>query len=312
MTCTRHRILLAVCTRDRTEVLQNCLRSIAKLTEPPASEVRVLMIDNSQAPEVREANNAVVNEIRWPWPITVEHEPELGISFARNRGLEHALALRTDAIVFLDDDQTVPEDWLTVLVRAWREEGADAMKSKIVGLSREDFARHEREGIESLQRQFASSRRDTSIKTLGTGGVLICRRIFDELGLRFDPRFALTGGGDHDFFNRARLRGARLAITHETVAFEWWPESRKNFRAHLRRGFHLGVCSARLREVEARSTISCLRRGLWFVLSGLLMLPASIWLSPKRRAAAKRIAKGAGLLAGLAGYRFEYYRTAAG
>jgi succinoglycan biosynthesis protein ExoM len=312
MPCPRQKILLAVCTRDRTEVLQNCLRSIAKLTEPPASEVRVLVIDNSQAPAVREDNKAVVDAIRWPWPIALDYEPETGISFARNRALEHALAFSADAIVFLDDDQTVPEDWLTVLIRAWREEGADAMKSKIVGLSREEFARHESEGIEDLQRQFASSRRDTGIKTLGTGGVLIGRRIFEELGLRFDPGFALTGGGDHDYFNRARLRGARLAITHETVAFEWWPENRRDFRAHLRRGFHLGVCSARLRHVENRSAASCLRRGLWFLLSGFVVLPASMWLPRKRRTTARRIAKGAGLLAGLAGYRFEYYRTAAG
>jgi succinoglycan biosynthesis protein ExoM len=303
------RILLAICTRNRTEALATCLQSVVKLAAPPAADVRILVIDNSEAPATREGNEAVVNASRGSWPIALEHEPQLGISFARNRALEAALALAVDAVVFLDDDQTVPEDWLAVLVRAWREEGTDAMSSNVTTLPREHFGRYDHVAISELQRVHVSSRRDSGRLALGTGGVLISRRIFGEFGVRFDPGFALTGGEDHDFFYRARLRGARLAITHETIAFEWWPESRKNLRASMKRGFRIGVCRSLLRHAHARSTAYCLGRGLWFLLTGLLTLPAGIWRPSKFKATTKRIAKGAGFLAGLCGYRFEYYRV---
>jgi succinoglycan biosynthesis protein ExoM len=306
------RILLAICTRNRTQALATCLQSIVKLTAPAASELRILVVDNSESRTIRERNEALVSALRAPWPIAVEHEPELGISFARNRALEAALASAADAVVFLDDDQTVPEDWLAVLIRAWRDERTDAMKSSLKGLPREHFARYDQRAIQELLRIHTSSRRETGVMTLATGGVLISRRIFAELQVRFDPGFALTGGEDHDFFHRARLRGARLAVTHETIAFEWWPEDRKNLRACARRGFYLGVCSARLRHVEDRSTASCLVRGLWFLATGLLTMPAGLWLRSKLNSTTKRAAKGAGLLAGLCGYRFEYYRAVPG
>jgi succinoglycan biosynthesis protein ExoM len=308
----KQQILLAICTRNRTELLASCLESVVKLAEPLAADVRILVIDNSDLPATRERNEAVVKAIRGSWPIAVQHEPQLGISFARNRALEAALAFAADAVVFVDDDQTVPEDWLAVLVRAWREDGTDAVKSNVLELPREHFGDYDDRAIQELQRSHFSPRRDTGVRKLATNGVLISRRLPDELGMRFDPAFALTGGEDHDFFNRARLNGARLAITYETIAFEWRPESRRNLRAHVRSGFCVGVCTARLRHVEGRSTASCMGRGLRLLMTGLLALPAGIWRASELNKTAKRTAKGAGLLAGLCGCRFEHYRVVAG
>jgi succinoglycan biosynthesis protein ExoM len=312
MNYPNQRILLAICTRNRTDALGTCLRSVVKLTEPPAAEVRIVVIDNSEAAATRERNEAVVTAIRGAWPLAVEHEAQLGISFARNRALEAALTWAADAIVFLDDDQTVPEDWLAVLVHAWREEGTDAMKSSVRMLPREHFGDYDHRAIQELLRLHVSSRRDTSVKVLATGGVLISRRLFDELGMRFDPDFALTGGEDRDFFYRARLRGARLATTHETIAFEWRPESRRSLRAEVRRGFHGGVGMARLRHFESRSTVSCLGLALRLLVTGLVVLPVRLWRPSKLKSAAKRMAKGAGILAGLCGWRFEQYRVVLG
>src|SRR5918992_3277637 len=96
------RILLAICTRNRTEALATCLQSIVKLTAPAAAELRILVVDNSESQAMRERNEALVGAVRGPWPIAVEHEPQLGISFARNHALEAALASAADAVVFLD------------------------------------------------------------------------------------------------------------------------------------------------------------------------------------------------------------------
>jgi succinoglycan biosynthesis protein ExoM len=312
MPCPNQRILLAICTRNRTEMLATCLQSAVKLKEPPAAEVRMLVIDNSEAPATRERNKAVVESLRSAWPVTVEHEPQLGISFARNRALDAALAFAADAVVFLDDDQTVLEDWLAVLVRAWREEGTDAMKSKVRILPRDHLGHYDDRALQELLRSRISPRRRTDDRTLGTNGVLISRRLFNELGMRFDPDFALTGGEDTHFFNRAHLRGARLGRTYETIAFEWWPESRINLRGHLTRGFCFGLSAARMRHSEGRSTASSVGRGLWFLVTGLLTLPASMWFPSKLKSTAKRTARGAGLLAGLCGYRFEFYRVVHG
>ena len=214
-----------------------------------------------------------------------------------------------DAIVFLDDDQTVPEDWLAQLIRIWRDDGSDALKSNFVILPRHRYSEYDADTLQRLEQQLVSGRRERKVRTLATNGVLIARRVFDELGLRFDPNFALTGGGDHEFFNRARVRGAKLALTFEIVAFEWRSDDRRSLRARMKRGFHLGVCSARLRHLKDRSAASLIGGGLWLVLSGLVALPTAIFHRKKLGNVLKRAAKGFGYLAGLAGYRFQYYRT---
>jgi succinoglycan biosynthesis protein ExoM len=312
MHCPSQLILLAICTRNRAEALANCLQSVSKLTAPSAADVRILVVDNSESQAARETNAALVRDIHSPWAIAVEHQPQLGISFARNHALEAALASDADAVVFLDDDQTVPEDWLAVLVRAWREEAVDAMKSSVRELAREHFGRYDHSAIEELLRLHSSSRRRTGAKTLATNGVMISRRVFDEFRLRFDPRFALMGGEDTDFFHRARLLGASLAVTCETMAFEWRPENRRSLLALLRHGFRVGVCKAHLRQVYGRSSAFWLGRGLLWVVTGLLALPAVVWLPSKLNSTAKRMAEGAGLIVGLCGFRFEYYRVVPG
>lgn len=94
-------ITVAICTRERPDPLERCLRSVAESSLRPQ---QILVIDNAP---LSDATACVV--ARFPG-VQYHCEPRIGLSTARNT----ALALATGEIVaFADDDVVVHPDWLS-------------------------------------------------------------------------------------------------------------------------------------------------------------------------------------------------------
>ncbi|MGB9111571.1 MAG: glycosyltransferase family A protein [Acidimicrobiales bacterium] len=100
-------LTIAVCTRDRTEPLGECLRALQKVN---GDRLEILVVDN--APTEDKTRNLVMAlgkrdpRIRY----SCEHNP--GLSNARN----HALAVaRFDHVAFTDDDVSVDPGWPNAL-----------------------------------------------------------------------------------------------------------------------------------------------------------------------------------------------------
>jgi glycosyltransferase involved in cell wall biosynthesis len=288
------------------------LHSLARLAPVARHRLTLLVIDNSTAGNVRARNADVVRATPFDTAVEIVHEPRVGISFARNTALDFAHGTGAAAVVFLDDDQTVPPEWLDGLVAAWTTTGADAIKCAIVGRTSEDYAAYDDDGRDAVCRSAVGVGRATPAVTLATNGVLIARRVYDDLGMRFDPSFALTGGGDYEFFHRARTAGATLIETDAVAAIEWRSGNRGTVFAHFERGFHLGVCRTRLRRYTKRSAAGCAAFGLGEVAVALATAPIAVWRRRHRASLAKRLGKGAGAIAALAGIHYQYYRTAQG
>ena len=97
-------ITVAVCTRDRAEVLAEALAALlAEVGGVPG--VEVLVVDNGSA-DGTAALLADLDEVR------AVCEPVPGLSAARNRALAESAA---DWIVYLDDDAFVWPGWLAAL-----------------------------------------------------------------------------------------------------------------------------------------------------------------------------------------------------
>ncbi len=58
-------------------------------------------------------------------------EPEPGIPFARERSVE--LCWNDDALIFVDDDEVAPPNWLATLLAAWERTGADVVTGPVKG-----------------------------------------------------------------------------------------------------------------------------------------------------------------------------------
>ena len=66
-----------------------------------------------------------------PYPIESVVEPEPGIPFAREKSVE--LCWNDDALVFVDDDEVAPPNWLAALLHAWETTGADVVTGPVKG-----------------------------------------------------------------------------------------------------------------------------------------------------------------------------------
>ncbi|MEI8147321.1 MAG: hypothetical protein WCH83_17860, partial [Alphaproteobacteria bacterium] len=81
----------------------------------------------------------------------------------------------------------------------------------------------------------------------GSGNCLIRRSLFARLGQPpFDPRFNFLGGGDTDFFCRAKRAGASFYWVQEAMITETVPDNRTELRWILTRGRRIGAINRAL------------------------------------------------------------------
>lgn len=94
-------LTVVVCTHDRPEDLDRCLRGLAALED----DVEVVVVDSASSPPLQGLVHGFSGSFR---RLTYQYEPVAGLARARNRGLELA---QSDRVAFIDDD-TVPEpEW---------------------------------------------------------------------------------------------------------------------------------------------------------------------------------------------------------
>ena len=302
-------VVLAIPTRDRPEMLTRCLASVAALAPTPGARVHVVVIDNSDAPGSFERTRGIAATAKREPPIEVVPEQRVGEAFVRNRALDEALARKADALVFLDDDQTVPEDWLATIVRVWREEGADVVETPVqwrfegTGELREFFVRT-RDTLDGPPRERRS-------KAAATNGVLVDARILTDWGLRFDSSFGLGGGADTAFFKEVHRRGGTQVLTRETFSVELCPREKETRRWILRRAFRIGSNKHQFGQ-PLTERVRVAARGAW-LLAGSGALGIALWPARVRSTRAlARSARGAGMFFGAFGVRIEDYRETVG
>lgn len=303
------KLVFVVCTRNRPEMLKHCIATVQHQVEPDGMDVEIAVIDNSEEPAMRDRNRVALESLPQKFPLTHLHQPVLGIPSARNMAIDYALQSAASALVFLDDDQTVPHDWLSIISRVAEEEKADAVKSAVTfileGSAR--FAEH----LAGQNACLPKLERVRGIRYVATNGVWISARLFGELGLRFDEKLGFLGCDDTAFFLEAHKRGANLVATNEVYAQELVLSDKQNLRWLTRRNFRGGVSRATLR-LNDKSRIFYLFSGIsQTLLYGLLAL-ALIWRQKSSTRNYLRAAKTAGMAWGALGGRFDAYRRVTG
>jgi hypothetical protein len=140
--------------------------------------------------------------------------------------------------------------------------------------------------------------------------------VFDRVG-DFDDRFQLTGGEDVHFFTRVRLAGFNIVWSGDAIVNETISSDRANLGSVLRRAYRGGNCYT-LVETSLDDRVF-LRFVRLFKACGRIAqgsVSACVSLFTGRLAALVRalgrICSGVGMLAGLAGFRYEAYKTVSG
>ena len=305
-------VAVCVITYQRPQGLRRLLDGLNRLTfasAPP--DIRCVVVDNDEAGSARAVCDEAGSEFRWKLEYSIE--PRRGIPQARNAALAQA-GTSADFVAFIDDDEVPEPTWLGELLRVQRESGADVVAGPQVPHFMEPPPRWIVKGRFFDPPPYRTGRR---LDRASTGNVLIRFDVLRAMDPHFNERMALTSGEDILFFRHVHRAGFTIVWTNEAVAREWIPASRVNAGWILRRAFRYGTNTAAI-ERDLRSpvgaTLVLLALGCYKLAKGLFFLLPMTCLRGRAGAVfyAWLIWAGAGVLAGLAGHRYEEYRRVHG
>jgi Glycosyl transferase family 2 len=117
--CARTSVI--VCTRERPDLLEECLAALACLTHSP---LEIIVVDN--APPKGKPSFQVVQKFRG---VTYLRHSVGGLSCARNAGLAVA---RGEYVAFTDDDSIVHPRWLASLIAGLALEGVGCVTGLVI------------------------------------------------------------------------------------------------------------------------------------------------------------------------------------
>lgn len=171
-----------------------------------------------------------------------------GNCHAYNAGWETALAEfpRLTHIAVIDDDEIAGPDWLSGLITTAIKTGADLVGGPQIPVfadkSLDGWRRHP---------VFTPHYQTSGIVPIlySSGNVLISRPVLDMMPRPYlDPAFNFIGGGDSDFYRRAKARGFSFGWSAEAAVMETLPSRRAEFSWLNARSLRNGAISAILEK----------------------------------------------------------------
>ena len=224
---------LAVLTFRRPDSLERTLASLADIAPPtplpPHWQVcEVLVIDNDAIPSAQAAANDIAAR-RPDFPIRYIHEPQPGLSAARNRALD---ACAGDVLAFIDDDEVAGPGWPDGLIATMNKTGA----TLVGGPVRTIFDQTPPDWIAKGRFFDRPEPADHSTVTwLRSGNLAIDIDAIRSNGIRFDARFGATGGEDVHFSRTVDHKGLGLAWSATAIVSEHVGVDRLSYRWLARR-----------------------------------------------------------------------------
>ena len=113
---------VVICTRDRPEPLDRCIRAVLNQDYP---RFDVLVVDNAPT-------NGKAREIAAGWNARYTVEPVPGLSRARNRGLREC---QSEIVAYLDDDAIAESGWLAGLAEEFKDPRVMVVAGRVVPLA---------------------------------------------------------------------------------------------------------------------------------------------------------------------------------
>lgn len=306
------KLVIAVCTAQRPNMLKACLNSLDKLIRPAETELCVVVVENDAVPFFK-GEAATEAKAAFTIPVFFYHEPRRGIPFARNAALAAALDHDPDWVALIDDDERAEPDWIEKLLAACKTFDAEVANGPVRRI-------YEKPAPHWWKSQLLKPRpTGTEITEAPTNNVLVHARILrqDGLGLRFDERLTF-GSEDIDFFRRTHAAGVRMIWVDDAFVEEDIPASRVTTKRLLSR-MHMAATSGAfnivLREGRGKAALHFIPKSARRMFFGLLATITGFVLKPLAKKRGEklyyygliRLMKGSGNLRGLFGRAHNYY-----
>jgi len=261
------RIDILMCTFRRPEVTQ-ALTALTQQISPDGVELAIIVADNDATESARELVASVSKTS--PIPITYIHAPKHNISVARNACLDSTNA---DWIVFVDDDEIAPNDWIVSL---WEYANQSSVNA-VFGPANAIYP----DGAPSwvvqldLHSNLAAPKRGI-VETGYTSNAMLSWKGQIWADQRFELARGRSGGEDTEFFFRLGRLGATFGFAEKAAVVEHVPHDRLSMTWLRRRRFRMGqsyVSSATSRRERATLGLKALMKLVFcFLRSGLHIL----------------------------------------
>lgn len=304
-------VTVAILTYLRPADLRRCLDGVMSevvgLRRAAAVDAEILVVDNDPAGSAEE----VVTSGAPAWVRCVV-EPSPGISAGRNRALRECA--QRDLLAFIDDDEVPQPGWLLNLIKTQQQTAASAVAGRVVSQFEGPL-----DPWVVASRLFERPPRPTgsNVGVAATNNLLLDLRKIRELGLQFDDRFGISGGGDSLFTRSLAAAGGMLvwcdeAVVTDHVPFERmsrrWVISRSRRMANTEIRVDLAIAGGPARRFRRRVTGA--GRGLLRMASGGAMhLVGRVSKDESHQARGMRtLSRGVGMVAGSAGVVLHEYR----
>lgn len=274
----RPRVSIVVCTRDRPDSLQRCLRALRPLH---AAGHEVVVVDN--APSDDRAASACA-----AYPYAYLREPAPGLNRARNHGLR---AARHEIVAFTDDDCEPDPGWADALAAAYGDVAVGAATGLVMPRELETRSQERFEAYCANRRRFRArtfSAPDTPPSAAGVAGMganmSFRRERLASLGgfdTRFDGGMPTLSGGDTEAFARVLAGGWSIAYRPDALV---WHTHRRDAAALRRAVFGYGVG---LYAMLAKRLVEDGDRSVWLTAPRWLLGPPlkAAWNAVRRRPA---------------------------
>jgi GT2 family glycosyltransferase len=229
-------VSLVICTRDRPERLERCLRSVAALTFQPSE---IVVVDNGSRCEETRSVAAQFARVRYVV------EPRRGLSRARNTGVR---ASSSPLIAFTDDDIVLSPEWLRHLTEPLRDPQVSAasglvfpaeLRTRAQIVFEQEFGGFNQgyaprlHGPDFITR---TKHKAAPVWSICAGGNMIVRRAtFDKVGL-FDERLGAGEAGcseDSEFWYRILANGGSCAYVPAAVVHHYHREDIESLRQQI-------------------------------------------------------------------------------
>lgn len=188
------KVSLIICTRNRPEQLENCLRSLSALSYKPTE---IIVVDNAST------NNNTKPVVEKFQNIKYVFAKNIGLDFARNAGIKNAVC---EIVAFTDDDVELHQDWVLRIAKSFDDKKIKAVAGLIFAKELETDAQVIFEKYWSFNRGYVQKKYGNDffkkhqhdglpVYTIGAGASMAFKKnIFDALG-GFDVRLDMGAAG---------------------------------------------------------------------------------------------------------------------
>lgn len=227
---TKRLVTILVCTKDRPDLLRQCLQSLKDLD---FDSFEVVVVDNG-------SKDFQIPDIATTFPIRYFRQPVAGISFARNSILRFCAG---EFVALIDDDAIAHRDWLKSAMKPMADPSVGCVTGRILPLQiNSDWQqRYYEEGwLPSLdsEKSFTLSSYDPFDTPAGAGTNIVARKsILLECGFPefFGAGTAVGAEDDHYLFYKILRLGWKIQYDPNSIVYHPYPDTREQYEYLVKR-----------------------------------------------------------------------------